>query len=113
MRARTTCASRRSTIQAGRARRRGGLRHSDFGRTRRRRMQPWFETTSGVSDLQPGATTIDSPSHVLQASARLNNVILLLACFGIVLRASQRLPEGAPAALNGFVVNVSLPALTL
>jgi predicted permease len=45
----------------------------------------------------------------------LNNIILLLACFGlgIALRASGRLPGTAPAALNGFVVNVSLPALTL
>jgi predicted permease len=45
----------------------------------------------------------------------MNNVILLLACFGlgILLRASGRLPSNAPAALNGFVVNISLPALTL
>lgn len=45
----------------------------------------------------------------------MNNVILLLACFalGIALRASGRLPANAPAALNGFVINVSLPALTL
>ena len=45
----------------------------------------------------------------------MNNIVLLLACFalGIALRASGRLPESAPSALNGFVVNVSLPALTL
>ncbi|WP_298826620.1 AEC family transporter [uncultured Piscinibacter sp.] len=45
----------------------------------------------------------------------MNNVILLLACFalGIALRASGRLPANAPSALNGFVINVSLPALTL
>lgn len=45
----------------------------------------------------------------------MNNFILLLTCFGLgmVLRASGRLPDSAPAALNGFVVNVSLPALTL
>jgi len=45
----------------------------------------------------------------------MSNFILLLACFllGIVLRASKRLPDNAPAALNGFVVNISLPALTL
>lgn len=45
----------------------------------------------------------------------MSNIILLLACFvlGIVLRASGRLPATAPSALNGFVVNVSLPALTL
>jgi hypothetical protein len=45
----------------------------------------------------------------------MNNIALLLLCFGlgIVLRASGRLPAAAPAALNGFVVNVSLPALTI
>jgi predicted permease len=45
----------------------------------------------------------------------MNNIVLLLLCFGlgIALRTSGRLPAGAPAALNGFVVNVSLPALTL
>jgi hypothetical protein len=44
-----------------------------------------------------------------------SNFILLMACFllGIVLRASRRLPDNAPAVLNGFVVNISLPALTL
>jgi len=45
----------------------------------------------------------------------LNNFILLVACFGLgmLLRASGRLPDSAPAALNGFIVNISLPALTL
>ena len=45
----------------------------------------------------------------------MNNIILLIACFalGIVLRLSGRLPDNTPSALNGFVVNVSLPALTL
>lgn len=45
----------------------------------------------------------------------MNNFVLLAACFvlGMVLRRSGRLPDNAPAALNGFVVNVSLPALTL
>lgn len=45
----------------------------------------------------------------------MNNIALLLLCFGlgIVLRASGRLPAAAPAALNGFVVNISLPALTI
>lgn len=45
----------------------------------------------------------------------MNNFILLVACFvlGMLLRSSGRLPDNAPAALNGFVVNVSLPALTL
>jgi predicted permease len=38
-----------------------------------------------------------------------------LLCFalGIVLRRTERLPEATPAALNGFIVHVSLPALTL
>lgn len=45
----------------------------------------------------------------------MNNYVLLCACFllGILLRRSGRLPDNAAAALNGFVVNVSLPALTL
>jgi predicted permease len=45
----------------------------------------------------------------------MNNYILLAACFlfGMVLRRSGRLPDNAAAALNGFVVHISLPALTL
>jgi predicted permease len=45
----------------------------------------------------------------------LNNYLLLVSCFllGILLRRSGRLPDNAAAALNGFVVHISLPALTL
>jgi len=45
----------------------------------------------------------------------MNNILLLLTCFGlgVLLRHSGRLPAAAPAALNGFVVNVALPSLTL
>src|SRR3984893_14633861 len=45
----------------------------------------------------------------------MNNYILLGACLllGIILRRSGRLPDNAAASLNGFVVNISLPALTL
>jgi len=45
----------------------------------------------------------------------MNNYLLLAVCFllGILLRRFGRLPDNAAAALNGFVVNVSLPALTL
>ena len=45
----------------------------------------------------------------------MNNVILLVACFliGMLLRRSGRLPANAHAALNGFVIHISLPALTL
>jgi malate permease and related proteins len=45
----------------------------------------------------------------------MSNFVLLMACFllGIALRASRRLPDNAPASLNGFIVNISLPALTL
>ena len=45
----------------------------------------------------------------------MNNYLLLVSCFlfGILLRRSGRLPDNAAAALNGFVVNISLPALTL
>ena len=45
----------------------------------------------------------------------MNNFILLAACFliGMLLRRSGRLPANAHAALNGFVIHISLPALTL
>ena len=45
----------------------------------------------------------------------MNNYLLLAACFvlGIILRRSGRLPDNAAAALNGFVVHISLPALSL
>jgi malate permease and related proteins len=43
------------------------------------------------------------------------NVALLVFCFalGIILRYSGRLPENTPAALNGFIVHISLPAVIL
>jgi malate permease and related proteins len=45
----------------------------------------------------------------------MSNYLLLAACFllGLLLRRSGRLPDNAAAALNGFVVHISLPALTL
>ena len=45
----------------------------------------------------------------------MENIILLVSCFvmGILLRRSGRMPANAHAALNGFVVHISLPALTL
>jgi malate permease and related proteins len=45
----------------------------------------------------------------------MNNYLLLGTCFllGILLRRSGRLPNNAAAALNGFVIHISLPALTL
>jgi predicted permease len=45
----------------------------------------------------------------------MNNYLLLGACFvlGIILRRFGRLPDNAASALNGFVVHISLPALTL
>ncbi len=45
----------------------------------------------------------------------MNNYLLLGVCFvlGIVLRRLKRLPDNAAAALNGFIVHISLPALTL
>jgi len=43
------------------------------------------------------------------------NIGLLIFCFvfGIVLRQSGRLPDNAPAALNGFIIHISLPAVIL
>ena len=45
----------------------------------------------------------------------MNNYILLGACLliGLFLRHSGRFPDNAAASLNGFVVHISLPALTL
>lgn len=45
----------------------------------------------------------------------MNNYVLLAACMllGVVLHRSGRLPANAAASLNGFVVHISLPALTL
>ena len=43
------------------------------------------------------------------------NIILLVFCFtaGIVLRQARRMPDNASAALNGFIINIGLPALAL
>ncbi len=42
-------------------------------------------------------------------------VSLVVVCLllGVLLRRSARLPDDAPAALNGYVINVALPALAL
>lgn len=43
------------------------------------------------------------------------NIILLIFCFiaGIVLRLSGRMPDNASAVLNGFIINIGLPAMAL
>lgn len=48
-------------------------------------------------------------------SGGMSNLILLVVCFvaGMLLRRTRRLPDNAPASLNGFIIHVSLPALTL
>lgn len=45
----------------------------------------------------------------------MDNVALLALClvFGILLRRSGRIPETAAPVLNGFIINISLPALIL
>lgn len=45
----------------------------------------------------------------------MNNLLLLLFCFllGVALRRTGQLPDNAASSLNGFVVNISLPALIL
>jgi predicted permease len=45
----------------------------------------------------------------------MNNLALLAVAFlaGIVLRRTGRFPDSTPIALNGFVIHVALPALTL
>ena len=45
----------------------------------------------------------------------MDNIFLLIICFiaGMLLRRTRRMPDNAPAALNSFIIHVSLPALTL
>jgi predicted permease len=45
----------------------------------------------------------------------MNNLLLLIICFiaGMLLHRSGRMPAQAPAALNSFIIHISLPALTL
>ncbi len=45
----------------------------------------------------------------------MTNIILLIVCFaaGIILNRTGRFPAATPAALNGFIIHVSLPALAL
>lgn len=45
----------------------------------------------------------------------MSNLLLLVVCFfaGIILRRTGRFPESTPAALNGFIIHVSLPALAI
>ena len=45
----------------------------------------------------------------------MSKVILLFLCLavGVVLCATGRVPDNAHQAINGFIINISLPALTL
>jgi hypothetical protein len=45
----------------------------------------------------------------------MNNLLLLIFCFivGMLLHRSKRMPDNAPAALNSFIIHISLPALAL
>jgi hypothetical protein len=45
----------------------------------------------------------------------MGNLILLFVCLlaGMTLRTTNRVPENAHTAINGFIIDVSLPALTL
>ena len=45
----------------------------------------------------------------------MSNIVLLIVCFlaGMGLRRTGRFPESTPAALNGFIIHISLPALAL
>ena len=40
-------------------------------------------------------------------------VLVFLCAGGLLLRRARRMPDNAPAALNSFIIHVSLPALTL
>lgn len=43
------------------------------------------------------------------------NILLLVFCLaaGILLRQARRLPEATPSVLNGFIINIGLPATAL
>lgn len=45
----------------------------------------------------------------------MHNLVLLIVCFlaGVLLRRFKRMPSETPAVLNGFIIHVSLPAITL
>src|SRR6516162_6597507 len=45
----------------------------------------------------------------------MSNIALLFLCLaaGVALRASGQVPNNAHLAINGFIINISLPALTL
>jgi len=45
----------------------------------------------------------------------MTNIILLVICLlaGLGLRKTGRFPAATPAALNGFIIHISLPALTI
>lgn len=45
----------------------------------------------------------------------MSNILFVIICLalGILLRKSNRIPENAPSALNAFIINLSMPALTL
>jgi predicted permease len=58
---------------------------------------------------QPGRLQTMAPG----GRSSMDNIALLLLCFGlgIILKRSGRLPDNAHAALNGFIIHISLPAL--
>lgn len=45
----------------------------------------------------------------------MHNLLLLIVCFlaGGLLRSFGKLPQSTPSVLNGFIIHVSLPAITL
>ena len=45
----------------------------------------------------------------------MHNLLLLVVCFlaGVLLKGSGKLPQATPSVLNGFIIHVSLPAITL
>jgi predicted permease len=46
---------------------------------------------------------------------KMSNILLLFLCLaaGVALRASGRVPDNAHQAINGVIINIALPALTL
>jgi malate permease and related proteins len=63
----------------------------------------------------PPAPEQSRQASPLAAYSSMNNLVLLAVCFvlGLALRRSGRMPDNSAAAINGFIVHVSLPALIL
>jgi hypothetical protein len=100
------CSSARHRIEFRRAR----LREPGGGAAMPRGEAFGVDRKRGFRNPQPRP-----PLARRYAGRTMGNILLLLFCFaaGIVLRRTGRRPDNASAALNGFIINLGLPALAL